>query len=91
MAQSSQYPFHLSAHLHHLNGPRVCGRTTSLSLSSLEASVRWVSHDINYQLGCPAILDTESSTLTPVTEEWLTTSRAKNFDLDTWFEKVTSP
>ncbi len=60
-----------------------------MSLSSLEASARWVFHDINYQPGCPAILDTESSTLTPVTEEWLTTSRAKNFDPDTWSEKFT--
>jgi hypothetical protein len=48
------------------------------------------SHDINYQPGCLAILDTETSTLTPVTEEWLTTSRAKDFDPDTWFQNFAS-
>jgi Icc-related predicted phosphoesterase len=86
----TQPAFHLSAHLHHLNGPRVYGRTTSLSISSLEASARWAPHDINYRTGCLAILDTETSTLTPVTDEWLTASRAKNFDPDTWFENFTS-
>jgi hypothetical protein len=62
----------------------------SLSLSGLDASERWAPHDINYQPGCLAALDTETSILTPVTEEWLTTSRAKNFDPDTWFENFTS-
>lgn len=85
----TQPAFHLSAHLHHLNGPRVYGRTTTLSISSLEASARWAPHDINYRPGCLVILDTETSTLTPVTDEWLTTSRAKNFDPDTWFENFT--
>ena len=90
LIERTQPAFHLSAHLHHLNGPRTYGRTTSLSLSSLDASARWAPHDINYQPGCLTTLDTETSILAPVTDEWLTTSRAKNFDPDTWFENFTS-
>ena len=90
LIEQTQPTFHLSAHLHHLNGPRSYGRTTSLSLSGLDASARWAPHDINYQPGCLATLDTETSILTPVTEEWLTTSRVKKFDPDTWFENFTS-
>jgi Icc-related predicted phosphoesterase len=90
LIERTQPAFHLSGHLHHLNGPRTYGRTTSLSLSGLDASSRWAPHDINYQPGCLATLDTETSALTPVTEQWLTTSRAKKFDPDTWFENFVS-
>lgn len=67
LIERTQPAFHLSAHLHHLNGPRTYGHTTSLSLSVLDASARWAPHDINYQPGCLATLDTETSILTPVT------------------------
>jgi Icc-related predicted phosphoesterase len=47
LIERTQPTFHLSGHLHHLNGPRTYGRTTSLSLSGLDASARWAPHDIN--------------------------------------------
>ena len=90
MIGQSQPTIHMSGHLHHLNGPRTYGRTTSMSLAGLVASSRWEPHDVTYRPGCLAVLDTETDALTPVTDEWLVRSNAKGFDPEIWFENFTS-
>ena len=90
LLEHTQPDIHVSGHLHHINGPRLSGRTASLSLSGLVASPRWEPHDKMYQPGCIAVLDTETGTLEAVTEEWLTRSNARDFDPDIWFENFTS-
>ena len=90
LIEQLQPAYHVSGHLHHLNGPRTYGRTTSLSLAGLVGSARWEPHDISYRPGCMAILDTDTGALDPVAAEWLTRSHAKGFDPDLWFENFTS-
>ena len=90
LIKHTQPNFHLSSHVHHLNGPRTYGRTTSLSLDALVASPRWEPHDRNFRPGCLAILDTETAQLEPVMDQWLSRYRVTDFNPDIWFENFTS-
>ncbi len=76
--QHSQPSYHLSSHVHHLNGPRNYGRTTSLRIDGLVASAKWGPNDRNLRPGCIAILDTETAQLEPVMDQWLSRYNMRN-------------
>lgn len=85
-----QPAFHLSAHVHHLNGQRSYGRTRSWSLDCLIASAKWRPEENGFRQGCLAVLDTTTSTLVPVTGSWLSEFDTKGFDFDSWYETFNS-
>ncbi len=80
--------FHVAGH-YHLNGPRAYGRTTFLCLSDLVASPLWHPESRGLQVGCLAVLDTETAALRPVMDPWLSDFDTP-FDFDVWVDAFTS-
>ena len=86
LIEETQPTFHVAGHVHHVSGPRRNGRTTSWTLSGLVASARWYPELNGFELGCLAVLDTDTGTLRPITDEWMADFDTKSFDFDSWFE-----
>ncbi len=88
LIERMQPAFHVSGHIHHLNGPRNYGRTASYSLAGLVASARWSPDKNGFVPGCLAVLDTEVGELEPVSDEWLTGFDTKGFEFESWSESL---
>ena len=86
LIEHTQPRFHFSGHVHHLNGPRSYGRTSSWSLDGLISSVRWHPEENGFRVGCLAVLDTSTWFLQPVTDSWLGGFDTKRFEFDSWYE-----
>ena len=86
LIKETQPTFHVNGHVHHVSGPRRYGQTTSWTLSALVASARWYPELNGFELGCLAVLDTDTGTLRPITDEWMADFDTKSFDFDSWFE-----
>ena len=90
LIEETQPTFHVASHVHHVSGPRRRGQTTSWTLSGLVASARWYPELNGFELGCLAVLDTDTGTLRPITDEWMAEFDTKSFDFDSWFEDFIS-
>lgn len=65
-----QPTFHIAGHYHHMNGPRLYGRTTYLGLNIVLPPVRRDPVG-QAQPGCMAVLDTTAGSIQFVTDPWL--------------------
>lgn len=84
-----QPAFHIAGHAHQLSGPRAFGPTTYLGLSGLVESPIWHPESRGLQPGCLAVLDTESFSIWPVTDPWLSEFDTP-FSFDAWFRRALS-
>jgi hypothetical protein len=75
--------FHVAGHAHQAIGPIDYGETTYLGLDGITASRRWHPEARGLQPGSLAVLDTDTRTLAPETEEWLA-DFATPFDFEAW-------
>ncbi len=78
--------YHVAGHAHQLVEPRQFGRTTYMGLNSLVASARWEPDARGLQPGCMGLLDTETSSLEPLTDDWLAEFPTP-FDFAPWFDE----
>ena len=85
LIEQTQPTFHVAGHVHHLSGRRT-GQTTSWTLPALVAGPRWYPELNGFELGCLAVLDTDTGTLRPITDEWMAGFDTKTFDFDSWLE-----
>lgn len=82
-----QPTFHVAGHTHAVAGPLTYGRTTYLCLASLVASPLWQPDARGLQAGCLVVLDTTSSKIWHVTDDWLAQFDTP-FDLEAWYEHL---
>jgi Icc-related predicted phosphoesterase len=83
LVKKLQPNFHVFGHAHQLLGPKVDGATTWLGLDGLVASPRWEPDARGLCPGCFGVLDTETGSLEPVTDTWLTEFPTP-FDFGPW-------
>ena len=86
LIEETQPRFHVAGHVHHVSGPRRNGQTTSWTLSGLVASASWYPELNGFELGCLAVLDTDTGTLRPIADEWMPDFDTKTFDVDAWLK-----
>jgi Icc-related predicted phosphoesterase len=85
LLEYTQPAFHIAGHAHCVSGPSVYGRTVYYGLDCIVASSLWHPEARGLQAGCLAVLETETNTLWPVTDKWLS-EFATPFDFDVWFD-----
>lgn len=82
-----QPTFHVAGHAHVLSGPELYGQTTYLGLDNLVASPKWYPDAQGLQIGCLGVIDTASSEIWPVADNWLTEFDTP-FELELWYGRV---
>lgn len=86
--------WHISGHYHHINGPRLYGPTVSYALAGLvnprvdRFSGKSINPTLRVIAGALGILDTETSTFSYVTEDWLSEVAGVNFDLGEYLTRT---
>ncbi|MEM7536339.1 MAG: metallophosphoesterase [Chloroflexota bacterium] len=79
-------PFLVAGHAHCLSGPAMYDETLYLGLNIIRSSALWYPEATGLQPGWIGILDTDASTLEPVTDAWLTEFDTP-FSFDEWWAK----
>jgi Icc-related predicted phosphoesterase len=79
--------WHIGGHYHHINGPRLYGATVSYALAGLvnprvnRFSGKSINPTARVTPGALGVLDTEGTTFSYVTEDWLADVAGTSFDL----------
>jgi Icc-related predicted phosphoesterase len=79
--------YHVFGHGHSAVGPQEIGRTMWLGLDGIVASALWHPEARGLMAGCLGVLDTSTSELRHVTDDWLAEFPAP-FDFQRWCEET---